>query len=71
MGRISIFERDVDALFGVGALFTARGFSYPTIKALVLAGIDAPMSSAWGVRPAEDMTSLDSCLLGTNTSPYL
>ena len=42
MGRISIFERDVDALFRVGALFTARGFSYPTIKALVLAGIDAP-----------------------------
>ena len=42
IGRISIFERDVDALFRVGALFTARGFSYPTIKALVLAGIDAP-----------------------------
>jgi hypothetical protein len=42
MGRTSIFELDVDTLFRAGALFTARGFSYSTIKALVLAGIDAP-----------------------------
>jgi hypothetical protein len=42
MGRTSIFELDVDTLFRAGALFTARGFSYLTIKALVLAGIDAP-----------------------------
>ena len=33
---------EVDALFRVGAVFTARGFSHSTIKALVLGGIDAP-----------------------------
>jgi hypothetical protein len=42
MGRTSIFELDVDTLFRAGALFTARGFNYSTIKALVLAGVDAP-----------------------------
>jgi hypothetical protein len=29
-------------MFKAGALFTARGFSYSTIKVLVRAGIDAP-----------------------------
>jgi hypothetical protein len=38
----SIFASDVDTLFRAGALFTSRGFSHPTIKALVLSGIDAP-----------------------------
>jgi hypothetical protein len=33
---------EVDELFRAGALFTARGFSRATIKALVLGGIDAP-----------------------------
>ena len=32
----------VDAAFKAGALFTARGFSSSTIKALVRAGLDAP-----------------------------
>src|SRR5579864_5487292 len=40
--RFSFFDVDVGALFKAGALFTARGFSYSTIKALVRAGIDAP-----------------------------
>jgi hypothetical protein len=38
----SFFDVDVGAMFKAGALFTARGFSYSTIKALVRAGIDAP-----------------------------
>jgi hypothetical protein len=55
MGRISIDamrapnnsnlgvpEIDVETMFRAGALFTARGFSHSTIKALVLGGIDAP-----------------------------
>jgi hypothetical protein len=55
MGRISVdtmhwrnnsnlsgLEIDVGTLFRAGALFTARGFSHSTIKALVLGGIDAP-----------------------------
>jgi hypothetical protein len=71
MGRISIFERDVDALFGVGALSTARGFSYPTIKAPVLAGIDAPYVLGMRCSPSRGHDLSDSCLLGTNTSPYL
>jgi hypothetical protein len=33
---------EVDELFRTGAMFTARGFSHSTIKALVLGGIDAP-----------------------------
>jgi hypothetical protein len=33
---------EVDAMFSAGALFTARGFSHATIKALVVGGIDAP-----------------------------
>jgi hypothetical protein len=33
---------EVDELFRTGAMFTARGFSPSTIKALVLSGIDAP-----------------------------
>ena len=33
---------EVDELFRTGAMFTARGFSRSTIKALVLSGIDAP-----------------------------
>jgi hypothetical protein len=33
---------EVDELFRTGALFTARGFSHATIKALVRGGIDAP-----------------------------
>jgi hypothetical protein len=32
----------VGAMFSAGAMFTARGFSYPTIKMLAMAGIDAP-----------------------------
>jgi hypothetical protein len=40
--NISVLEIDVAALFRAGALFTSRGFSHSTIKALVLAGIDAP-----------------------------
>jgi hypothetical protein len=38
----SFFDVDVGAMFKAGALFTARGFSYSTIKALVRAGIYAP-----------------------------
>jgi hypothetical protein len=38
----NFFDVDVGATFKTGALFTARGFSYSTIKALVRAGIDAP-----------------------------
>ena len=40
--NLSALEIDVGALFRAGALFTARGFSHSTIKALVLGGIDAP-----------------------------
>jgi hypothetical protein len=40
--RFSFFDVDVGAMFKAGALFTARGFSYSTIKVLVRAGIDAP-----------------------------
>jgi hypothetical protein len=40
--RFSIFDVSVGAVFSVGAMFTARGFSYPTIKSLTIAGIDAP-----------------------------
>jgi hypothetical protein len=40
--RFSFFDVDVAAMFKTGALFTARGFSYSTIKALVRAGLDAP-----------------------------
>jgi hypothetical protein len=40
--RFSPFDVDVAAMFKAGALFTARGFSYSTIKALVVGGIDAP-----------------------------
>ena len=38
----SFHDVDVAATFKAGALFTARGFSYSTIKALVRAGLDAP-----------------------------
>jgi hypothetical protein len=38
----STLDADVGTIFKAGALFTARGFSHSTIKALVLAGIDAP-----------------------------
>jgi hypothetical protein len=40
--RFSILDARVGAGFSVGAMFTARGFSYSTIKMLALAGIDAP-----------------------------
>src|SRR5580704_12536665 len=33
---------EVGELFKTGAMFTARGFSRSTIKALVLGGVDAP-----------------------------
>ena len=39
---LSIFDKDLGTVFSVGAMFTARGFSYSTIRALVLTGIDAP-----------------------------
>ena len=38
----TIFDADLGAIFSAGAMFTARGFSYSTIRALVVAGIDAP-----------------------------
>ena len=38
----SIFDGDLGAIFNAGAMFTARGFSYSTIRALVVGGIDAP-----------------------------
>jgi hypothetical protein len=41
-GNLCILEIDVETVFRAGALFTARGFSHSTIKALVLGGIDAP-----------------------------
>jgi hypothetical protein len=37
-----LFDVEVAATFKAGASFTARGFSYSTIKALVRAGLDAP-----------------------------
>jgi hypothetical protein len=40
--RFSILDARVGTGFSVGAMFTARGFSYPTIKILAMAGIDAP-----------------------------
>jgi hypothetical protein len=40
--RFNFFDMDVAAMFKTGAMFTARGFSYSTIKALVRAGLDAP-----------------------------
>jgi hypothetical protein len=40
--NLNVLEIDVGTLFRAGALFTARGFSHSTIKALVLGGIDAP-----------------------------
>jgi hypothetical protein len=39
---LSIFDGDLGAIFSAGATFTARGFSYSTIRALVVGGIDAP-----------------------------
>jgi hypothetical protein len=39
---LSIFDGDLGAIFSAGAMFTARGFSYSTIRALVVGGIDAP-----------------------------
>jgi hypothetical protein len=39
---LSIFDGDLGAIFNAGAMFTARGFSYSTIRALVVGGIDAP-----------------------------
>jgi hypothetical protein len=47
--NFSIFEPDVDTLFKAGALFTARGFSHSTIKALVL----------WRHRRAERLLFVD------------
>jgi hypothetical protein len=38
----SVFDPDVGAMFRAGGLFASRGFSYSTIKALVVGGIDAP-----------------------------
>jgi hypothetical protein len=38
----SIFDGDLGAIFSAGAMFTARGFSYSTIRTLVVGGIDAP-----------------------------
>jgi hypothetical protein len=40
--RFSILDARVGTGFSVGAMFTARGFTYPTIKMLASAGIDAP-----------------------------
>ena len=37
-----ILNPRVGALFSAGAMFTVRGFSHSTIKALAIAGIDAP-----------------------------
>jgi hypothetical protein len=42
MQHAIIFDLNVGAMFRAGAMFTARGFSYSTIKALVGGGIDAP-----------------------------
>ena len=39
---LSIFDTDLGAIVSAGAMFTARGFSYSTIRALVVGGIDAP-----------------------------
>ena len=39
---LSIFDGDLGTVFSAGAMFTARGFSYSTIRALVVGGIDAP-----------------------------
>ena len=39
---LSIFDGDLGAIFSAGAMFTARGFSYSTIRTLVVGGIDAP-----------------------------
>ena len=39
---LGILNRRVGAMFSAGAMFTARGFSHSTIKALAIAGIDAP-----------------------------
>ena len=39
---VSFFGINVDAVFSAGAMFTARGFSYSTIRTLAMAGIDAP-----------------------------
>ena len=36
------FGSSVDVVFSAGAMFTARGFSYSTIRTLAIAGIDAP-----------------------------
>jgi hypothetical protein len=38
----SVLKPGVGAMFNAGAMFTARGFSYSTIKTLAIAGIDAP-----------------------------
>jgi hypothetical protein len=38
----ALFELDVGTMFRAGGLFTARGFSHSTIRALVVAGIEAP-----------------------------
>jgi hypothetical protein len=32
----------VGAVLSAGAMYTARGFSHPTIKMLAMAGVDAP-----------------------------
>jgi hypothetical protein len=40
--RNSFSISEVEELFRTGAMFTARGFSHSSIKALVLGGIDAP-----------------------------